>query len=115
MLEYVGSLRWDWSSMDKQYKEWLQEQTFETLAADNYNTKLLLLAEQAKNSELDATLKILKINHKLTISEFNNEQSKNKKLVEAIGNALDFIYQLEYDYEITGVLEQALNEVNNAK
>ena len=39
-----------------------------------------LLAEQAKNSELDATLKILKINHKLTISELNSEQAKNKKL-----------------------------------
>jgi len=38
--------------MDKQYKEWLQDQTFETLATDNYNTKLLLLAEQAKNKKL---------------------------------------------------------------
>lgn len=43
-----------------------------------------LLAEQAKNSELEATLKILKINHKLTMSELNNEQAKNKKLVEAL-------------------------------
>ena len=45
--------------MDKQYKEWLEEQTFETLAADNYNVKLLLLAEQAKNKKLVEALELI--------------------------------------------------------
>ena len=106
--------------MDKQYKEWLQEQTFETLATDNYNIKLLLLAEQAKNSELEATLKILKINHKLTISELNNEQAKNKKLVEALEeisgctqHKSDFCnHQSDCSFCRMHQAQQALNEVN---
>ena len=44
--------------MNNEYKEWLQEQTFETLAADNYNIKLLLLAEQAKNKKLVEALEL---------------------------------------------------------
>ena len=109
--------------MDKQYKEWLQEQTFETLATDNYNVKLLLLSEQAKSNELEATLKILKINHKLTMSVLNNEQAKNKKLVEALELALsDTCYDAETcEYKCQFAIlnqcdlfkaGQALNEVN---
>ena len=77
-----------------------------------------LLAEQAKNSELEATLKILKINHKLTVSELNNEQAKNKKLVEALGKINNDRYEYTCDYSdcnCWNIAQQALNEVNNAK
>ena len=84
-----------------------------------------LLAEQAKNSELDSTLKILKINHKLTISELNNEQAKNKKLVEALKFISSKINTFEMDWKngclkspyqtAKNIAQQALNEVNNAK
>lgn len=69
--------------MNNEYKEWLQEQTFETLATDNYNVKLLLLAEQAKN----------------------------KKLVEAL-EAISKAHS-ETTQRIMQYANQALNEVNN--
>ena len=75
-----------------------------------------LLAEQAKNSELEATLKILKINHKLTISELNNEQANNKKLVEALEKIENCWNNIDSDkfagHRLYITLTQALNEVN---
>lgn len=73
--------------MDKQYKEWLQEQTFETLATDNYNIKLLLLAEQ----------------------------TKNKKLVEALEKIAYRDITIKSNFYSSTVANEALNEVNNAK
>ena len=92
--------------MDKQYKEWLQEQTFETLAADNYNTKLLLLAEQVKNKKLVEAL----------------EKIGNKKEV----NGCTCFYESEDGFSDCNncdvnrgcayyLAQQALNEVNYAK
>ena len=83
--------------MDKQYKEWLQEQTFETLAADNYNTKLLLLAEQAKNKKLVEALE--SINKKFPI----NDKYIFKNDIENICRIL---------FNIRDIAQQALNEVN---
>lgn len=45
--------------MTNEYKKWLQDQTFETLVQDSYNTKLLLLAEQAKNKKLVEALELI--------------------------------------------------------
>ena len=71
-----------------------------------------LLAEQAKNSELEATLKILKINHKLTISELNNEQANNKKLVEALEKIAYRDITIKSNFYSSTVANEALNEVN---
>lgn len=86
--------------MSKEYKEWLQEQTFETLAADNYNTKLLLLAEQTKNKKLVEAL------------EFYAETENYQDDADDFG----FNYRPAAVYCDSGRLaQQALNEVNNAK
>ena len=81
--------------MSNEYKEWIQEQTFETLAVDNYNVKLLLLAEQAKNKKLVEALDEISgcTQHK---SDFCNHQS-------------------DCSFCRMKQAQQALNEVNNAK
>lgn len=83
--------------MDKEYKEWLQDQTFKTLATDNYNVKLLLLAEQTKNKKLVEALE--NVNKKFPIDDkyiFKND-------IENICRIL---------FAIRDVTQQALNEVN---
>ena len=110
--------------MDKQYKEWLQDQTFETLATlaiDNYNIKLLLLAEQAKNKKLIKDFGAKYIEWEKTFLD-------NKKLVEALESVnkkfpINDKYIFKNDTEnicrilfnIRDIIQQALNEVNNAK
>ena len=84
--------------MDKQYKEWLQEQTFETLATDNYNVKLLLLAEQAKNKKLVEALEDCK---------------EIAKTLYITGS--DFLPLATYYKDIINTADMALNEVNDAK
>lgn len=95
----MDNLRWNWSKMDKKYKEWLQEQTFETLATDNYNVKLLLLAEQAKTKKLVEVLEEI-------------------RWYKAISKDVHKIQQIAA-HAVTGidVLENGLRglEVNNAK
>ena len=85
--------------MNNEYKEWLQEQTFETLATDNYNIKLLLLAEQAKNKKLVEALEEI-------------------RWYKTIGKDVHKIQQIAA-HAVTGIdiLESGLHgiEVNNAK
>lgn len=126
----MDNLRWDWSRMDK-YKKCINylEASFyneEGECSKGYSKKMCkdvhtcyykqLLAEQAKNSELDATFKILKINHKLTISELNNEKAKNKKLVEVLERIENCWNNIDSDkfagHGLYITLQQALNEVN---
>ena len=85
--------------MDKQYKEWLQEQTFETLAADNYNTKLLLLTEQAKNKKLVEALEKIKT-------------YKNNCYIFKVDNDKHYV-EFEYIWEVSNIAQQELKEVNN--
>lgn len=128
------------------YKQLLVEQAYTKELNKQINEyyvplEVELVTEQAKNSELDATLKILKINHKLTISELNNEQAKNKKMVEekAIKDKMIELMLKEINCNYTGnspnphsrckypkcdecktyfykkQANQALNQVNNEK
>lgn len=84
--------------MSNEYKEWLQDQTFETLATDNYNIKLLLLAEQAKNKKLVEALE--KLANKCTARDFDY---CNNKCINGKAKNND-CYHLE--------AQLALNEVN---
>ena len=106
--------------MNNEYKEWLQDQTFETLATDNYYIKLLLLAEQAKNKLEAKRNKSFENVRQLLYSEIkklsnpnknfdgidemvqqNIElQAKNKKLVEIIERIRNYELQsLDIDWD----------------
>ena len=96
--------------MDKQYKEWLQEQTFETLATDNYNIKLLLLAEQARVKQLEDIIlgkfdakQLLRIKgYDVRALMYEAEQAKNFSLQEEnkrLRNLLGKPYKRRIDLE----------------
>ena len=108
--------------MSNEYKEWLKEQTFESLANDNLRIKLELKTAKEENERLEeanlTNIGNLTENIEFLTNKINEKIQQNKQMLEYIEKAED-IARTYQDYRpcllIKKELQQALKEVNNEK